>query len=464
MPPQHLIPVGPDVANVALLANPLAALIEAAQSFLVERVRTVWICGDTVEAAMLDWIIEDAGLQVLIVGRQAMPHSEFPVHDLNEYVRKVKDGLLPSPDLLIDFTGSFEAAAVLAPAVTQAKAWWGVQRPTRLRPDMSFHRLPLVASSRRAVRDALGVLKLLQALDGRTDRFFLTSTIDLYLKTHPRVLFEHQGQLDPSDQEGTTFNQRYLRGKRGCEKVIRASGLAWTVIRPCVVTGRRDNQSCAPARSGISVGEPSRSLFYPCRVRDGAPILLRQDDEAAFNLIWVADLAKAILALLQTRASIGEAYNVAGDEVWTSERLILMMLRAAGRPPDIMRVSPTLLAPAGLPDYQPPYGLGPVWSIVENQKLRSLGWRPTAPETWMADLIEAAPSHFVRGWYEPTTCVGSARTCCRSTTSPRLPHRTYDLLQEARSGPRPPSDGCDRHSATKPSKPPGICTNSAASD
>jgi aryl-alcohol dehydrogenase-like predicted oxidoreductase/nucleoside-diphosphate-sugar epimerase len=241
---------------------------------------------------------------------------------------------------------------------------------------------------------------LLQALDGRTDRFFLTSTIDLYLKAHPRVFFEYQGQLDPSDQEGTTLNERYLRGKRGCEKVIRASGLAWTVIRPCVVTGRRDNQSCAPARSGISVGEPSRSLFYPCRVRDGAPILLRQDDEAAFNLIWVADLAKAISALLQARASIGEAYNVAGDEVWTSERLILMMLRAAGRPPDIVRVSPTLLAPAGLSDYQPPYGLGPVWSIVENQKLRSLGWRPTAPETWMADLIEAAPSHFVRGWYE----------------------------------------------------------------
>jgi nucleoside-diphosphate-sugar epimerase len=141
------------------------------------------------------------------------------------------------------------------------------------------------------------VEKLLQALDGRTDRYFLTSTIDLYSKENPRVFFEHHGKLDPSDLEGAPSNERYLRGKRGCEKVISASGLAWTVIRPCVVTGRRDNVTCAPARSGIAVGEPSRSLFYPCRVRDGGPILLRQDNEAVFNLIWVADLAKAVSTL-----------------------------------------------------------------------------------------------------------------------------------------------------------------------
>jgi aryl-alcohol dehydrogenase-like predicted oxidoreductase/nucleoside-diphosphate-sugar epimerase len=244
------------------------------------------------------------------------------------------------------------------------------------------------------------VEKLLAALDGRVDRFLLTSTVDLYGKRFPKAYAEHQAKLDPSDQTGATGNEHYLRGKRGCEKAVMASGIPWTVIRPAVVTGRRDNQSCAPVRHRINLGEPSRSLFYPSRILGGGPILVRQDDEAAFNLIWVADLANAVALLLRTNSAAGQAYNVAGDEVWTSEHLVMSLARVAERVPEIVRVPPALLAKAGLQDYAPPYGRGPVWSVVDNSKLRRLGWAPSPPDRWMADLMETPPAASARGWYE----------------------------------------------------------------
>jgi len=241
--------------------------------------------------------------------------------------------------------------------------------------------------------NAAQVDKLVQAVDGRTDRFFLTSTIDTYPNATPKVFAEHEEKANPSDRDGRISDDTYSRGKRGCERALTASGLPWTVIRPAIVTGRRDNMSCPPLRT-VAPGEPSRSLFFPFRIVHGGPILLRQDDECVFCLLWVADLASAVCLLLQTKSSIGQAYNVAGEEVWTSERLIMTLARSAGRAPDFVRVSPMLLAQAGLANYQPPYGHAPLWQAVENEKLRRLGWRPSSPDIWAADLIEAVPSRF----------------------------------------------------------------------
>jgi aryl-alcohol dehydrogenase-like predicted oxidoreductase/nucleoside-diphosphate-sugar epimerase len=244
------------------------------------------------------------------------------------------------------------------------------------------------------------VEKLLQAVDGRTNRLLLTSTVDIYPKDASQVFAEHQEILSPSGRKGAPKHQHYMRGKRGCEKAVRASGLPWTVIRPALVTGRWDNQSAPPMRSFMAAGGGSRSMFFPSRLLDGGPILLRQDDECTFNLIWVSDLAAAVSVLLQNSSTIGHAYNVAGDEVWTSERLIMALSQAAGRVPDIVRVSRTLLARWAMSDYLPAYGRGPVWSLADNQKLKRAGWRPTPPGLWMADLIEAMPPPLARPSYE----------------------------------------------------------------
>jgi aryl-alcohol dehydrogenase-like predicted oxidoreductase/nucleoside-diphosphate-sugar epimerase len=244
------------------------------------------------------------------------------------------------------------------------------------------------------------VEKLVQALDGRTNRLLLTSTVDIYPKNVPLAFAEHQAKLDPSEQEGTTGPENYLRGKRGCEKALMASGLPWTVIRPALVVGRRDNQAPPPRRAFVTAGGPSRALFFPCRLLDGGPILLRRDDEGVFKLIWVSDLAAAVCLLLQSQAAVGQAYNATGDELWTPERLVMALAQTAGRVPDIVRVSTGQLAQAGLSDYQAPYGRGPAWSVADNQKLRRLGWRSSPPALWMADLMEAMPPHFARPYYD----------------------------------------------------------------
>jgi nucleoside-diphosphate-sugar epimerase len=162
MPPQHLISVASDLLSVALLANPLAALIETAEKIPLDTLKTVWMWGSSVETALLSWIMEDAKLQVVIVGRGSKPHHEFPVHDINECVDKANDDKASRPDLFVDFTGNFEAASMINPAHNSFqgfKGWCGSHRPPRLPPEVPLYGLPVVATAKSSMMRALNLLK-----------------------------------------------------------------------------------------------------------------------------------------------------------------------------------------------------------------------------------------------------------------------------------------------------------------
>lgn len=239
---------------------------------------------------------------------------------------------------------------------------------------------------------------LLAALPGRIGRYFLTSTVDVYGHRFPRGYAEHQAPAEPLTAPDPL---PYDVGKRGCEHLLRHSGVPWTGVRPCIVVGRRDNIAPEPYRHGIQPDEAlSRAMFYPARVLDGGPILLRDDDEGVFRLVWSVDVARAVVHLLSLDAALGQMYNATADEIWTAERLVLAMYHAAGREPDLVRVSAAQLHQAGLPDYEPAYGYRPYWSIAENHKLRATGWRPTPAEDWLPRLLEADLAGRARAYYD----------------------------------------------------------------
>lgn len=240
---------------------------------------------------------------------------------------------------------------------------------------------------------------LLAALPGRIERYFLTSTVDLYGHSFPRGYAEHQAPDAPAEKPGAALG--YAEGKRACEELLGRSGVPFTIVRPCIVGGRRDNVSSAPSQQAILPDEAlSRSMFYPCRVLDGGPILLRDDDEGMFRLVWSVDVARAVAHLLVLPEAAGQIYNATSDEIWNAERLVLTLCHLAGRQPDLVRVSATQLAQAGLADYEPAYGHHPYWSIAENHKLRATGWRPTRAEDWMTRLLEAPLDGRARAYHE----------------------------------------------------------------
>jgi nucleoside-diphosphate-sugar epimerase len=159
IPPEHLLTVEPDLVNFALLANPLAALTELSERILEDGFKTAWIFGESVEAALLGWLLEDAHLQVLLVGLANKSDPELPVHGIFKCIDDARRGKTSWPDVIVDFSSSFEPISMFNPIFGKIKGWCGTQRPRRLPRDIAFHRLPLGATSQTTMKRALDLLK-----------------------------------------------------------------------------------------------------------------------------------------------------------------------------------------------------------------------------------------------------------------------------------------------------------------
>jgi len=236
-------------------------------------------------------------------------------------------------------------------------------------------------------------------LQGRTGRYLLTSTTEGYSHSFPRFYTEDQTKIREFDLTNLTDSESYNCGKRSCEAVLIKSGIPWTVLRPCMVTGPRDNLNGAPGGRRIHFFEESaRSHFWPQRILDGGPLLLGCEDENVFRQVWVGDLARAYTHVIAHPETAGQAYNVTGDEVWTNERVVRALAAAACITPEIVRVPNALFEQAGL-DYSPVYGTSANWTLADNAKLKSTGWKPTPAEQWMPFLLEANSPPNSRTWY-----------------------------------------------------------------
>ena len=241
---------------------------------------------------------------------------------------------------------------------------------------------------------------LLDVLKGRIGRYVLTSTVDIYPRNIPCISVEQQALLSPSDVQNCPKGERYLRGKRGCEKVLIESNVPWSVIRPAIVFGRTDPVPPAPRHLHGINKKYGRSLFFPSRVVDGGPILLRQNDRRVFRLVSQHDVANALLLVAHHPDAAGKAFNVTGDEIWTSERLIHALAAAAGTIPNIVRVSDDELKSTGLDDYDSPYGRISWWSVADNRRLKSLGWSPTPASIQLTKLVESNPPPNKQPFYD----------------------------------------------------------------
>lgn len=240
---------------------------------------------------------------------------------------------------------------------------------------------------------------LFDVLQGRIGRYVLTSSVDIYSRDTSHISSEDRAVLEPSSLDDAPRTERYLRGKRGCEKELQQYSVPWTVIRPANVFGRTDPVPPSPRNLHPLHHPYGRSLFMPVRVLDGGPILLRRDDRRVFRLAGVQDVATALLLVAQHPRAVGKAFNVAGDEIWTSERLVRATCEAAGIVPDIVRVSGKELRAAGLDDYHSPYGKLQTWSVSDNKQLRELGWKPTPAAVHLAKLVEELPPPAQRPFY-----------------------------------------------------------------
>jgi nucleoside-diphosphate-sugar epimerase len=117
----------------------------------------------------------------------------------------------------------------------------------------------------------------------------------------------------------------YGRSKLAAEQAVTASRLAWTIVRPPMVYGPRDQEVLKVfrlARLGV------------------APVL--GDGSQELSAVHGADLAEALIAAGTTGGTAGRAYYACHPEVFTSAEMARAVGRVMGKSPAVIRVPATI--------------------------------------------------------------------------------------------------------------------------
>ena len=167
------------------------------------------------------------------------------------------------------------------------------------------------------VRGADAVINLVGVLhQGRGNASFEQAHVELARKVVAACRNEgivrllHMSALN-ADPAGPSA---YLRAKGDAERIVRDSGLAWTIFRPSVIFGR---------------GDSFLNLF--ARLLGFAPFLPLACPDARFQPVFVEDVAAAFEKSLEHVESYGKSYELCGPKVYTLRELVEYVGAVTGR-------------------------------------------------------------------------------------------------------------------------------------
>jgi nucleoside-diphosphate-sugar epimerase len=170
----------------------------------------------------------------------------------------------------------------------------------------------------------------------------------------------------------------YGRSKLAAEIAVRASGIAFTILRPVLVYG--------PGVKG-NLAALARLASSPLPLPFGAFQNRR-------SLLSLDQLIAAIQVVLRDPASNGETYLVADAEPLSLADMIASLRQGLGRSPGLISVPPSLIRTVCVA-----LGLRDVWSrlngelIVDPKKLTGIGWKPAANTRTALTSILGAGAH-----------------------------------------------------------------------
>jgi uncharacterized protein YbjT (DUF2867 family) len=116
----------------------------------------------------------------------------------------------------------------------------------------------------------------------------------------------------------------YLATKGEAERIVKASGLAWTLFRPSVVFGRGD--------SFLNLFAKTLRLF---------PVLPLACPAARFQPVFVEDVAAAFARSLPDAASAGRSYDLCGPRSYSLRELVEYVAAVTGRKRPVIGLNDT---------------------------------------------------------------------------------------------------------------------------
>ncbi len=155
---------------------------------------------------------------------------------------------------------------------------------------------------------------LVELFNGKVEHFVYVSSAGVYLKTDQMPHLEGDA-VDPKSRH---------RGKFETENYLISEGVPFTSVRPVYIYGPQNYNDV-------------EAWFFDRIVRD-RPLPIPGNGMALTQMGHVADLAKAMAAVLGKDKAIGQIYNISGERAVTFDGLARACAIAAGKDPENLNI------------------------------------------------------------------------------------------------------------------------------
>jgi len=108
---------------------------------------------------------------------------------------------------------------------------------------------------------------------------------------------------------------RYHQTKYSAEQIVRESGLGWTIFRPSIIYGERDE--FLNVFAGIA--------------RLPLPLPIIGSGEGKLQPIWVEDVAHCFVKSLEVNETLGQTYELGGDKAYSIKEIMRLLVQSMGK-------------------------------------------------------------------------------------------------------------------------------------
>jgi len=221
--------------------------------------------------------------------------------------------------------------------------------------------------------------------DGHVGRYLFVSTGSVYADN--KLDFFTHCPFKETDVNWSNLDYTYPPnedpygvGKRHCEKwLCENSSVPYTIVRIPAIMGWDD--------------PTSRMWWWVQRALDSNGVIISDQDHAPFRTLYCADAAENFIRAITANETIGQTYHIATEEVFTPQRWVDLIWKAAGHKPDITFV-PTDVIQSSLENHAPPL-CRPIPYIHDLSKAKNdFGFSTTPAEEWIQTTVDWYRNHY----------------------------------------------------------------------
>jgi len=172
------------------------------------------------------------------------------------------------------------------------------------------------------------VKKMIRSLPGNLNQYIYISTTSVYENIKDLPIREDAPKLSkPQPELGQYADYGYNKRRSECQLKAECEKkqITYTSLRPAIIYGE---YNYAP-----------RETYFFDLIRDDKTVVLPENDLALFSFVYVIDVARIIIKCLGNEKVLGRAFNVAGEELVSYQRMVELFEEISGKTVSTQKMS-----------------------------------------------------------------------------------------------------------------------------